>query len=762
MLLDEKIAKQIKDLYETMKLDGRLSPESKLDEYYQIFRSKFSPEQLNRLDGPELLSIMHDSGNRDSLVYWLEFKDDEEFPARFGSIAGGSALKFGIYRRHDTGVWMTGTPQKQREITIDEAIHITRNHLEQFVKGIKLLESLPDNAKDEDYSKLQQDMDRDAPDICNTSWGHKYFSLLFPDKLDDFHNPEYQRFHLIKLLQVPPQGEGRYLVAGRYVAISKELHIRLHLLTSILYQRIGRPYKYWRIGTRSGDTHESWWDRMMTGNYIAIGWAKVGDLSWVEYKQESKDRLRELVRQYYGKDRPGVVGGSTQRMFNFVASINEDDIVLAADGSKVFGIGRVNGGYSYEPSSGKQHDWPHRKPVDWIYLDEWKLPDEQEGLQHAVYELRKPNNLIEIERRLLTPSTKYPERPPKPPKLSGIPGRIQDILERKKQVILYGPPGTGKTYWALQTAKNLAAIATFNVDYASLNEGQRKVITGDLIGNAGLVRLCTFHPAYGYEDFIEGYRPQAIRDQLSFVLKNGMFKQLCEDAKLESDRCFFLIIDEINRGDIPRIFGELLTILEKDKRGQPNFLPISGQVFNIPEKIYIIGTMNTADRSIALLDTALRRRFGFIEIMPDSSILGDTIVGGIPLGPWLEALNRHIVDSIGRDARNLQVGHAYLLDDGKPVSTYAKFARILEDDILPLLEEYCYEDYEALEKILGKGLVDRDNQRIRHELFEPNRQDDLIQALIALASEITTLATSVDIVEGMLNEEEESSENDES
>src|SRR5215218_5670208 len=131
---------------------------------------------------------------------------------------------------------------------------------------------------------------------------------------------------------------------------------------------------------------------------------------------------------------------------------------------------------------------------------------------------------------------------------------------------------------------------------------------------------------------------------------------------------FLLIIDEINRGDVPRIFGELLTVLEKDKRGRPVALPLTGGPLRVPDNVYVIGTMNTADRSIALLDTALRRRFGFVELMPDSSVFGEAVVGGIPLGPWLDAVNRAIVDHVGQDARNLQIGHSYLLDDGRPIA----------------------------------------------------------------------------------------------
>ena len=149
----------------------------------------------------------------------------------------------------------------------------------------------------------------------------------------------------------------------------------------------------------------------------------------------------------------------------------------------------------------------------------------------------------------------------------------------------------------------------------------------------GIARICCFHPAYGYEDFIEGYRPESHDGRMIFVLRDGIFKQLCRDAEAQPERQFYLVIDEINRGDIPRIFGELLTIVEKEKRGESIILPLSRSSFRVPRNVALIGTMNTADRSIALLDTALRRRFGFVELMPDASLLGPASVAEIPLGP---------------------------------------------------------------------------------------------------------------------------------
>jgi 5-methylcytosine-specific restriction protein B len=230
---------------------------------------------------------------------------------------------------------------------------------------------------------------------------------------------------------------------------------------------------------------------------------------------------------------------------------------------------------------------------------------------------------------------------------------------------------------------------------------------------------------------------------MTFTLRDGIFKQLCTAAHEQPEQRFYLIIDEINRGDIPRIFGELLMVLEKNKRGTASMLPLSQQPFVVPENVYLIGTMNTADRSIALLDTALRRRFGFIELMPESEVLGDAVVAGLPLGPWLDGLNQRIREYIGRDARNLQVGHSYLMEGERPVSDIGRFARIVREDIIPLLQEYCYEDYPTLRKILGSGLVDANTQQIVHDLFDPARQEELIQALLEPDPEIATTARTI-------------------
>jgi 5-methylcytosine-specific restriction protein B len=267
--------------------------------------------------------------------------------------------------------------------------------------------------------------------------------------------------------------------------------------------------------------------------------------------------------------------------------------------------------------------------------------------------------------------------------------------------------------------------------FRSLDDAQRATVLGQG-GNAGLVRLCCFHPSYGYEDFIEGYRPRTVDGQVCFELRDGIFKKLCEDATASPSRNFYLIVDEINRGDIPRIFGDLLTTLEKDKRGKRIVLPISQGTFSVPQNVFLLGTMNTADRSISLLDAALRRRFGFVEIMPDGTVLKDAAIAGLSLRAWLDALNRRIRDHVGRDARNLQIGHSYLMQGSSPLRDFATLKRVIRDDIIPLLEVYCYENYGTLGAILGEQLVDATAQRIRDALFDDGQDEELRQACCAI------------------------------
>ncbi|WP_326567815.1 AAA family ATPase [Amycolatopsis rhabdoformis] len=238
-----------------------------------------------------------------------------------------------------------------------------------------------------------------------------------------------------------------------------------------------------------------------------------------------------------------------------------------------------------------------------------------------------------------------------------------DLLGDKKQIILYGPPGTGKTYLAQELARFLTEQ------------------------NGGVHRLVQFHPSYSYEDFFEGFRPQRndTTGTVGFELSDGPLKLLAKEASEDPSRAYVLIIDEINRANLAKVFGELYFLLEyRDRSVQLQYSP---QVdFRLPANLYFIGTMNTADRSIALVDAAMRRRFAWQGLFP-----GEVPVDGM-LRRWLraralpadradllDALNRRVAD------REAAIGPSYLMDPR--VGTEAGLARIWKHHIMPLLEE---------------------------------------------------------------------------
>jgi len=732
MTLDPRLATRLKQTRATLEQRGQLLPAERMDVFLANFRARFGPDRLRTLSGTELLDTMHRHGGGESLVYWLEFKNDEEFEYRpFGSIAGGSALKFRLYWRAENGSWMTGNSTEQRAINEAEAVAMAESHRGQLIAGVEAIQAMPAEATLEDYRRLQEKIERVAPDIGSLGWAHKYFFLLAPDRLDDYHLFNWQRFMLLKLLQQPPDDQRRYEAAYYFRTFAQELDWRIPHLTAVMNECFGSPRRYWRVGTTEGHGGSSQWQRMHDAGCMAVGYGNVGDLSDVASGSQGLDVVRQRLAALYSH--APTLSNQSKQLFNFVGGAKTGDVVVAGEGNTVLGVGQISGEYTYEPDA----VFKHVRPVAWGSFESFSLPDPDEVKQTTFKEIKRDANILAIERHLLDaserrslqippPPAKGPSPVPGPypvPTLPAVEGRIQAALDRKGQVIVYGPPGTGKTYQAEQTVRDLAALQNFNRHYRDLEVEEQKEIIGD-DHRRGYVRLVSFHPGYGYEDFIEGYRPSADGSQLRFALRDGVFKQLCADAAAKSNRRFYLVIDEINRADVPRVLGELMTVLELDKRSKPVLLPLSGVRLRIPDNIRVVGTMNTADRSIALLDAALRRRFAFIELMPDYDVLVRPD-GEVNASALLRRLNQRIRAHLKRDARGLQIGHAYLLEAGVPITDTRRLAKVLQDDVIPLVQEYCYDDPEALRGVLGE-LVDKDGERIRDEQFE---RDALLSAL---------------------------------
>ena len=264
--------------------------------------------------------------------------------------------------------------------------------------------------------------------------------------------------------------------------------------------------------------------------------------------------------------------------------------------------------------------------------------------------------------------------------------------------ILCGPPGTGKTFLT-------AAYAVAICDNQKLSAPPDKKRFDQLRAD-GRIKFVTFHQSYGYEDFIEGIKPTVDeRGNISYKVEAGVFKKFCDEAKNFPTANFVFIIDEINRGNISKIFGELITLIEDDKRGELHAtLPYSQDEFTVPKNVYLLGTMNTADRSIALLDTALRRRFNFVEMMPRPDLLREN-VDGLNLRKVLEKINGQIENLLDRDHT---IGHAYLIRCEK----IEDVAEIFQSKIIPLLQEYFFDDYEKIRDVLGEKIVSLKPYRI--------------------------------------------------
>lgn len=263
-----------------------------------------------------------------------------------------------------------------------------------------------------------------------------------------------------------------------------------------------------------------------------------------------------------------------------------------------------------------------------------------------------------------------------------------EAYQHSLNTILYGPPGTGKTF---KTAKLAVEICggDGNLPRDELMASYEKY------RNDRRISFVTFHQSYGYEDFVEGLRPELTDDdKVTYRVRPGIFREACAAAK-SSPENHVIIIDEINRANISKVFGELITLLEPDKRaGETNAitvkLPYSGEDFSVPSNLYVIGTMNTADRSIAQVDIALRRRFEFEELQPDYEALQREQAKGVDFGidlvKMLQAMNERIEWLHDRDHT---IGHAYFIG----IETKAKLDAVFRRKVIPLLQEYFYEDW---------------------------------------------------------------------
>lgn len=416
------------------------------------------------------------------------------------------------------------------------------------------------------------------------------------------------------------------------------------------------------------------WDEFYNLGIMGIGWDDVTDLKGFISKEEIKDYMKKVYDPSYSYK------NNAHCLWQFANEIKIGDVIFVKKGMhKIIGKGVVASDYIYDSA---RETYKHIRKVEWTNKGEWEhpgqavmktltcispYPDYVQRLLSLFAEdiLEETSEQIEI---------KYPPYT-KDDFLNKVYmnedtyNTLTELLEAKYNVILQGAPGVGKTF----AAKRLA--------YSIM--GQK---------DTSRVAMVQFHQSYSYEDFIQGYRPS--KD--GFELVNGAFYKFCKEAEEDNERPYFFIIDEINRGNLSKILGELMMLIEKDKRGEKIKLLYSNEWFTVPKNVRIIGMMNTADRSLALMDYALRRRFAFFDFAPafasdgfknyltekNSSKLEKLI-------STVELLNNAIAadESLGDGFR---IGHSYFCTDDEVTDGWLK--SVVEYEVIPLIKEYWFDE----------------------------------------------------------------------
>lgn len=438
--------------------------------------------------------------------------------------------------------------------------------------------------------------------------------------------------------------------------------------------------RYWLYAPGEG---ARMWEEFHGRGIMGLGWGELGDLSAYATKEEMRQRLVETRTDNTSQT------NSARAVWQFAREIKPGDVIFVKKGrSEVLGRGVVAGDYAYDPDGGH---YPHTREVTWTHAGHWSL-DKPFAMKTLTEVTDYPDFVARIEAFFEDgeeeasgteePAVSYPEYT-KQDFLDEVYmdeaqyDAIVGVLRAKKNIILQGAPGVGKTYAAKRLAYSMMGVK-----------------------DASRVMMVQFHQSYSYEDFIEGYRPCTA----GFELVKGAFYSFCKKAAEDEDNDYFFVIDEINRGNLSKIFGELFMLIEGDKRGSKLQLLYSRELFHVPPNVYIVGMMNTADRSLGMLDYALRRRFAFVELRPafDSDGFGeyrasldDTLFDA--LVRVVESLNRAIAEdeSLGEGFR---IGHSYFCDMDADTCDATALSSIVEYELVPMLREYWFDEPAKVEE----------------------------------------------------------------
>lgn len=432
--------------------------------------------------------------------------------------------------------------------------------------------------------------------------------------------------------------------------------------------------RYWLYAPGRG---ARMWEEFYERGVMGLGWHQLGDLRGYATKEEMRQRLLET------RDDNTSQTNSARAVWQFANEMKPGDVIFVKRGLKeIIGRGVVTGDYVYDPDGG---EYPHLREVSWKRQGSWRsdqqfpmktLTDityDQELVKRIETSFLDSEDSVDIEEAAAV----FPEYSTENFLKSVYMDRQQynaivGLLKTKKNIIMQGAPGVGKTYAAKRLAYSMMGVK-----------------------DVSRVKLIQFHQSYSYEDFIEGYRPSGA----GFELVKGAFYSFCKKAADDDEEnAYFFIIDEINRGNLSKIFGELFMLIESDKRGNELQLLYSRELFSVPTNVHIIAMMNTADRSLAMLDYALRRRFAFVELRPafDSDGFRKYCAGldnsrFEALVREVESLNRAIAEdeSLGE---GFCIGHSYFCNMEADSCTDEALASIVEYELIPMLKEYWFDE----------------------------------------------------------------------
>ena len=431
--------------------------------------------------------------------------------------------------------------------------------------------------------------------------------------------------------------------------------------------------RYWLYAPGRG---ACMWEEFYERGVMALSWGDLGDLSVCASKEDVRKRMLETYPDY-GRQTNDILAA-----WQFAKEMKPGDVIFVKRGLKeIIGRGVVTGEYVYDE---EWTQFPHIRKVDWTHVGNWNIDRtlalktltdvtyDQELVKRIETSFLDSDDSVDIEEATVV----FPEYSVEKFLEEVYMDRkrydaIMGLLRAKKNIILQGAPGVGKTYAAKRLAYSMMGVK-----------------------DASRVMLVQFHQSYSYEDFIEGYRPSGA----GFELVKGAFYSFCKKAAEDEENDYFFIIDEINRGNLSKIFGELFMLIESDKRGSELQLLYSRELFYVPRNVHIIGMMNTADRSLAMLDYALRRRFAFVELSPAFDSDGFSAYrDGLDnqrfkdLVDKVKSLNRAIAEdeSLGE---GFCIGHSYFCNMKPETCTDAALASIVDYELVPMLKEYWFDE----------------------------------------------------------------------